>query len=52
MPDIVNIKYKQTGESVKNTSTGMRPMAARAFEERNSQYLLIKAPPDLSLLVR
>ncbi len=45
MPDIVTIKYKQTGESVKNTSTGMRPMAARAFEERNSQYLLIKAPP-------
>lgn len=45
MPDIVTIKYKQTGESVKNTTTGMRPMAARAFEERNSQYLLIKAPP-------
>lgn len=45
MPDIVTIKYQQTGESVKNTSTGMRPMAARAFEERNSQYLLIKAPP-------
>ncbi|HMS67277.1 MAG TPA: DEAD/DEAH box helicase family protein [Saprospiraceae bacterium] len=45
MPDIVKIEYHQTGESVKNTTNGMRPMAARAYEERNSQYLLIKAPP-------
>lgn len=45
MPDIVKIEYHQTGESVKNTANGMRPMAARAFEERASQYLLIKAPP-------
>jgi len=45
MPDIVKIEYHQTGESVKNTANGMRPMAARAYEERNSQYLLIKAPP-------
>jgi superfamily II DNA or RNA helicase len=45
MPDIVNIKYNQTGESVSNTSSGMRPMAALAYEKRNSQYLLIKAPP-------
>jgi superfamily II DNA or RNA helicase len=45
MADLVKIQYNQTGESVKNTANGMRPMAARAFEERNSQYLLIKAPP-------
>ncbi len=45
MPDIVKIEYHQTGESVNNTANGMRPMAARAFEERASQYLLIKAPP-------
>jgi superfamily II DNA or RNA helicase len=45
MPDIVKIEYHQTGVSVKNTSNGMRPMAARAYEERKSQYLLIKAPP-------
>jgi superfamily II DNA or RNA helicase len=45
MPDIVKIEYHQTGDSVKNTANGMRPMAARAYEERNSQYLLIKAPP-------
>jgi replicative superfamily II helicase len=45
MPDIVKIEYHQTGESVKNTANGMRPMASRAYEERKSQYLLIKAPP-------
>ncbi len=45
MPDIVKIAYQQTGESVRNTANGMRPMAARAYDERNSQYLLIKAPP-------
>ncbi len=45
MPDIVHITYNTTGKSVSNTSNGMRPMAARAFEKRDSQYLLIKAPP-------
>jgi len=45
MADIVRIQYNQTGESVNNTASGMRPMAARAYEQRNSQYLLIKAPP-------
>ena len=45
MTNIVNIEYHQTGESVKNTANGMRPMAARAYDARNSQYLLIKAPP-------
>lgn len=28
-----------------NNAMGMREMQARAFEKRNSQYLLIKAPP-------
>jgi len=45
MPDIVNVQYKQTGESVNIDDTGMRPMAARAYEARDAQYLLIKAPP-------
>jgi len=45
MPNIVEIAYNQTGESVTISDTGMRPMAARAYEERNSQYLLIKSPP-------
>ena len=47
MPDIVKIEYHQTGESVKNTANGMRSMAARAYEERKSQYLLIKSPTAL-----
>ena len=47
MPDIVKIEYHQIGCSVKNTANGMRPMAARAYEERKSQYLLIKAPQNL-----
>ncbi len=45
MPDIVNLSYQRTGESVRNDDTGMRPMAARAYEKRTEQYLLIKAPP-------
>ena len=45
MPDIVNLSYQQTGESVNNNETGMRPMAARAYEKKAEQYLLIKAPP-------
>lgn len=45
MPNIVEIKYHQTGESVSNTTNGMRPMAARAYEARDSQYILLKAPP-------
>mgnify|MGYP000866479875 CR=1 FL=1 len=45
MPDIVKIEYHHTGASVSNTENGMRLMAARAFKERKSQYLLIKAPP-------
>lgn len=45
MQNIVNIQYKQTGKSVNVNETGMRPMAARAYEYRDAQYLLIKAPP-------
>ncbi|HZK08230.1 MAG TPA: DEAD/DEAH box helicase family protein [Bacteroidales bacterium] len=45
MPDIVKVHYNQTGESVNIDETGMRPMAARAYESRDAQYLLIKAPP-------
>lgn len=45
MPNIVNISYNQTCESITNTNNGMRPMAAKAFAERSSQYLLIKSPP-------
>ena len=37
--------YKQTGESTKLDSLGMREMQAKAYEKRNAQYLLLKAPP-------
>lgn len=45
MPDLVHVTYAQTGESTNTNEMGMRAMQARAFEQRASQYLLIKAPP-------
>ena len=37
--------YKQTGESTKINTLGMREMQAKAFERKDAQYLLLKAPP-------
>jgi hypothetical protein len=37
MPDIVKIEYHQTGESVKNTASGMQSVAVLAYGECNSQ---------------
>jgi superfamily II DNA or RNA helicase len=45
MPNIVEVEYAQTGESTSIDKYGMREMQARAFSARDSQYLLIKAPP-------
>lgn len=45
MPNIIEVSYQQTGQSTKTNQYGMRDMQARAFEARNSQYLLLKAPP-------
>ncbi|WZB61930.1 DEAD/DEAH box helicase [Achromobacter xylosoxidans] len=45
MPNIVEVTYAQTGQSTKTNKHGMREMQARAFEARNAQYLLLKAPP-------
>lgn len=45
MPNIVDVTYNQTGESTKTNAMGMRDMQARAFEARDAQYLLLKAPP-------
>lgn len=45
MESLVEIKYNQTGQSKQINEYGMREMQARAFEKRNSQYLLVKAPP-------
>jgi superfamily II DNA or RNA helicase len=45
MTNIVEVTYAQTGESKKTNSFGMRDMQAKAYESRNEQYLLLKAPP-------
>ena len=45
MPDIVKVKYKQTGESTSTNSYGMREMQERAFDQRGEQYILLKSPP-------
>ncbi|MGM0553269.1 MAG: DEAD/DEAH box helicase [Pseudomonadota bacterium] len=43
--DLIRVEYGQTGKSAKTNEMGMREMQARAFESRDQQYLLIKAPP-------
>ena len=45
MPDLIKVAYKQTGESLNTDASGMREMQRRAYEARNEQYILIKAPP-------
>jgi len=45
MPNLVDVSYAQTGESTAIDNMGMREMQIRAFEARNAQYLLLKAPP-------
>ena len=45
MDNIVKINYEATGKSTQVDAMGMREMQARAYTARNSQYLLIKAPP-------
>jgi len=45
MPNLVDVTYAQTGQSISTNNMGMREMQARAFEARNAQYLLLKAPP-------
>lgn len=45
MENLLQVKYEQTGQSSRHNNMGMREMQARAFAERNNQYLLIKAPP-------
>lgn len=41
----MHFEYAQSGASSNTNEMGMRAMQARAFEARNSQYLLLKAPP-------
>ena len=45
MPDIVHVTYAQTGQSSKTNSMGMREMQEKAYQMRDVQYLLLKAPP-------
>ena len=45
MVDFVKVTYAQTGASQSIDKLGMRAMQTRAFGERNSQFLLVKAPP-------
>ncbi len=45
MPNLIEIEYEQTGTSSSINALGMREMQARAFEARDHQYILLKAPP-------
>jgi superfamily II DNA or RNA helicase len=45
MHNIIDINYHQTGESTQQNNMGMREMQAKAYEKRDAQYLLLKAPP-------
>jgi superfamily II DNA or RNA helicase len=45
MPNLVEVQYARTGESTNTDALGMREMQAKAFAARESQYLLLKAPP-------
>ncbi len=45
MPDLVRVNYRHTGASTYTDVLGMREMQAKAFAARESQYLLLKAPP-------
>ena len=45
MPNLIDVRYAHTGKSLATNALGMREMQAKAFEARNSRYLLLKAPP-------
>lgn len=45
MPDLVHVTYAQTGQSSATNKYGMREMQEKAFQARDAQYLLLKAPP-------
>ena len=45
MVDVLKVEYAQTGRSTAGDDQGMREMQARAYAKRDSQYLLLKAPP-------
>ena len=45
MPNLVEVKYEQTGKSKSTNEFGMREMQEKAYEQRDAKYLLLKAPP-------
>ena len=45
MLNLIDVTYAQTWESIRTGDMGMRQMQARAYEYRDAQYLLLKAPP-------
>lgn len=45
MPEMMSIDYNKTGDSVKSNALGMREMQEKVYNQRDSQYLLLKAPP-------
>ena len=45
MPNFVDVKYHTTGKSLEVDNLGMREMQRRAFEAKQSKYILLKAPP-------
>ncbi|MDO5667357.1 MAG: ATP-dependent helicase [Alcaligenaceae bacterium] len=42
---LLEVQYAQTGKSTQGNTMGMREMQAKAYEKRDAQYLLLKAPP-------
>ena len=45
MTELLQVHYAQTGQSTQHNNMGMREMQARAYDARNAQHLLLKAPP-------
>ncbi len=45
MPNIVDVTYAQSGKSTSTNEFGMRDMQEKAYQKRDAQYLLLKAPP-------
>lgn len=43
--NLVEVEYAQTGKSSNTDELGMREMQRMVYDERNRQYLLVKAPP-------
>jgi superfamily II DNA or RNA helicase len=45
MTNLIKVNYNQTGQSKSTNEFGMREMQAKAYDKRDAQYLLLKAPP-------